>query len=64
MNLINIFANHKLARNLTMLVMALSGIWAMTSLNVGLNPPQMSHVINTSISWRGASAEDEAMGSE
>lgn len=58
MNVINLFANHKVAPSLAMIVMILAGIMALTSLNVGLNPTQKPDRVAVSIAWRGASAED------
>ena len=58
MNLINLFADHKLAATLTMMVMVLCGVWAIISLNVSLNPVQEQNFISINITWRGASAED------
>ena len=58
MKIINLFADHKLAATLTMILMILSGIWAIISLNVSLNPARPTNTISVNITWRGASAED------
>ena len=58
MNLIRIFTTHRLAANLGMVLMVLAGVWAITKLNVGLNPVQPERFADVSIVWRGASAED------
>ena len=58
MNLIRIFVTHRLAANLGMVLMVLAGVWAITRLNVGLNPVQPQRFADVSIAWRGASAED------
>ena len=58
MNLIRIFVNHRLAANLGMVLMVLAGVWAISRLNVGLNPVQPQRFADVSIGWRGASAED------
>ena len=58
MNLIRTFVEHRLAANLGMMLMVLAGVWAITKLNVGLNPVQPRQFVDTSIVWRGASAED------
>ena len=58
MNLIRVFVTHRLAANLGMLLMLLAGVWAISQINVGLNPVQLRPFVNASIAWRGASAED------
>ena len=58
MNPINVFVNHRLAASLTMLVMILAGVWAVTNLNVGLNSPREMRWVSINIVWRSASAED------
>ncbi len=58
MNLIRVFVEHRLAANLSMVLMVLAGIWAITQITVRLNPVQPRPYVNTSITWRGASAED------
>ena len=58
MNLIRIFVTHRLAANLGMVLMVLAGVWAVSRLNVGLNPVQPQRFADVSIGWRGASAED------
>ncbi|MYE24358.1 MAG: efflux RND transporter permease subunit, partial [Gammaproteobacteria bacterium] len=56
--LIRIFVEHRLASNLAMALMVLAGAWAISQLNVQLNPDQPPRFINVSIAWRGAAAED------
>ena len=56
--LIRIFVEHRLASNLAMALMVLAGIWAITQINVQLNPEQPPRFVNVSIGWRGAAAED------
>ena len=58
MKLIRIFVEHRLAANLGMVLMALAGVWAISKLNVQLNPDSPRPYVNTEIAWRGASAED------
>ncbi len=41
-----------------MALMLMAGIWAISNLNVGLNPAQPRTTIEVAITWRGASAED------
>ena len=57
-NLIEIFTHHKVASNLTMVLMLMAGVWAISMLNVQLNPTRTQNYVNVSIVWRGASAED------
>lgn len=56
--LIRIFVEHRLASNLAMALMVLAGLWAITQINVQLNPEQPPRYISVSIGWRGAAAED------
>ena len=56
--LIRIFVEHRLASNLAMALMVLAGAWAISQLNVQLNPDQPPRFVNVSIAWRGAAAED------
>ena len=57
-NLIEIFTQHKVASNLAMVLMLMAGVWAISKLNVQLNPTREQNYVNVSIAWRGASAED------
>ncbi|MDT8310046.1 MAG: efflux RND transporter permease subunit [Methylophaga sp.] len=57
-DLIGIFAQHRVASNLLMLVMILLGILALNRLNTQFFPNFALDVINVRIDWRGASAED------
>jgi len=57
-NLIEIFVHHKVACNLTMVLMLMAGVWAISMLNVQLNPTVTQNYVNVTIVWRGASAED------
>ena len=58
MKLIRVFVEHRLAANLGMVLMLLAGVWAITQITVQLNPSQPRPYVNTSVAWRGASAED------
>ena len=58
MNLIRTFVDHRLAANLGMVLMILAGVWAITQLNVRLNPVHPMPWVHADIFWRGASAED------
>lgn len=52
------FARHKVAANLAMVLMVMAGIWVLTQLNVQLNPPRDHSRASVGIVWRGARAED------
>ena len=56
--LIRVFVEHRLASNLAMALMVLAGVWAISQINVQLNPDQPPRFVNVSIVWRGAAAED------
>lgn len=56
--LIGVFAHHRVAANLLMLTMIVSGMWALSQLNRQFFPNFALDVINVSVVWRGASAED------
>ena len=58
--MIEIFAKHKVAANLTMVVMILAGIWAVNTIPAQLDPPQPPTSIVIEVAWPGASAEDVA----
>jgi len=57
-NLIHIFARHRNAANLLMLLMLLSGALALTRINTQFFPTFGIDIITTDIVWSGASAED------
>lgn len=57
-SLIDIFIRHKLACNLLMIMMILSGLWASTRINTQLDPSVEWPVILIDANWPGASAED------
>jgi len=56
--LIDLFTRHKVACNLTMLMMVLSGLWASTRINTQLDPSVDWPTIFIEAQWPGASAED------
>jgi multidrug efflux pump subunit AcrB len=60
--LLGLFANHKVAPNLLMIMMILAGIVALTKLNVQFFPSFELDSISVSTSWTGASAEDVETG--
>ncbi|PCJ22028.1 MAG: acriflavin resistance protein [SAR86 cluster bacterium] len=57
-NIIDIFTNHKVASNLVMIMMVLSGFWAVGSINTQLDPSVEFPIVTISAVWPGASAED------
>lgn len=57
-NIINLFTNHKVASNLVMIMMILSGLWAADRINTQLDPSIEPPVIEIQATWPGASAED------
>jgi len=57
-NLIGIFAQHRVAANLLMAIMIMSGIWALIHLNTQFFPTFTLETINIRVIWSGASAED------
>ena len=57
-SLIDYFTRHKVASNLVMVMMILSGLWAATRINTQLNPSMSIPVVTIRASWQGASAED------
>ena len=61
-DLLGLFANHKVAPNLLMIMMILAGIVALTKLNVQFFPSFELDTISISTSWTGASAEDIETG--
>ena len=56
--LISYFAEHRVAANILMALMLLSGIWAISKLNTQFLPNFKLDVITVTIPWPGASAED------
>jgi len=57
-SLIRLFASHKTAANLLMLVMIVCGLYSLRQLNVQFFPTFGLDFVNISVEWRGASAED------
>jgi multidrug efflux pump subunit AcrB len=57
-NLIGIFAQHKVAANLLMVIMLLSGVWALNKLNTQFMPNFALDIITITVLWTGATAED------
>ena len=57
-SLIKIFAQHRVAANLLMLMMIISGLWALTQLNTQFLPNFHVQIITVTVDWPGANAED------
>ncbi len=57
-NLIGIFAQHKVAANLLMIIMLMSGIFALSKLNTQFLPNFELDIITITVVWNGATAED------
>ncbi len=56
--LIRLFAGHKVASNILMIIMIMIGIWGLTHINTQLNPSRTPDRIFVNVDWPGASAED------
>lgn len=56
--ILEVFAKHKVAANILMLFMMLSGIYAMTKLNIQFFPDFEIEVVTVTVNWEGASSED------
>ena len=61
-DLIRTFVRHPVAPNLAMMVVALAGAWAMTQLTRQLLPTFQLNVVDVSVVWTGASADDVEQG--
>lgn len=57
-DIIGSFAQHKVAANLLMVIMLMSGFWALNKLHTQFLPTFGIDYINVNVPWRGASAED------
>lgn len=57
-DLIGSFAQHKVAANLLMIMMLMSGFWALNKLHTQFLPTFGIDFINVAVAWRGASPED------
>ncbi|MCZ6658778.1 MAG: efflux RND transporter permease subunit [Gammaproteobacteria bacterium] len=56
--MIQLFAQHRVASNLLMIMMVLAGIWAIRVMPSQLDPPMSLPLVFVQVQWRGASAED------
>ena len=57
-DLIGIFAQNKVAANLLMIIMLLTGAWGLSNLNVQFFPNFELEIVQVRTVWAGASAED------
>ena len=57
-DIIGIFAHHKVAANLLMVIMLLTGAFALDRLNVQFFPTFELDIVSVRVVWTGASAED------
>ncbi len=57
-DLIGLFAQHRVAANLLMVMMLLAGVFALTQLNTQFFPTFELDFVNVRVVWSGASAED------
>jgi multidrug efflux pump subunit AcrB len=57
-DLLGVFAQHKVACNLLMLIMILVGVWALDRLNTQFFPNIALDLVRVGVEWTGASAED------
>jgi len=56
--IINLFARHRVAANLLMLMMIFVGLWALSRLNTQFMPNFSLKLITINVVWPGASAQD------
>ncbi|MEW6648263.1 MAG: efflux RND transporter permease subunit [Pseudomonadota bacterium] len=60
--LIGLFARHRVAANMLMLLMVLGGLWALQRLNTQFMPIFDLNFVTVRVVWQGASAEDIESG--
>ena len=58
MNLLSLFVRHRVAANLLMAIIILTGFWSLTKLNTQFFPSFALDIVNIRTIWSGASAED------
>lgn len=56
--MIRTFAEHRVAANLTMIMMVMAGFWALKNMPTMLDPPANFPNVYVEVAWQGASAED------
>jgi multidrug efflux pump subunit AcrB len=57
-DIVGIFAQHKVAANLLMIIMLLSGVWALWQLNTQFFPNFEVEIVTVRVAWPGAAPED------
>jgi len=57
-SLIELFATHRVAANLLMAIMLISGIWSLARINTQFLPNFKLNIITVNIAWPGANAQD------
>jgi len=57
-DVIGIFAQHKVAANLLMIIMIIAGLTSLSKLNTQFFPTFALDLITVRVEWRSASAED------
>lgn len=62
MKLLSVFAHHKVAANLLMMIMILTGVFALNRLNIQFFPTFELDRVSVRVIWSGASAEDVEEG--
>jgi len=62
MGIISTFAHHKVAANLLMTIMIISGLFALQKLNIQFFPTFELDRVSVRVIWSGASAEDVEKG--
>ncbi len=61
-DLLGLFAQHRVAANLLMVVMILAGMWGLSKLNTQFFPSFALDFITVAVPWTGANAEDVESG--
>lgn len=57
-SLLSLFVHHRVAANLLMALIILTGLWALNKLNTQFFPSFALDIVNVRTTWSGASAED------
>jgi len=58
LSMLSIFVHHRVAANLLMVLIILTGLWSLSKLNTQFFPSFALDIVNVRIIWSGASAED------
>lgn len=62
MNLLAVFAHHRVAANLLMLLMIMAGVYGLNKLNIQFFPSFEPDIVSVRVIWTGASSEDIERG--